>query len=195
MTEAIRRAEAYREAGADGVYVEGLRSAAELKRLLERESPHDPVHLLAHSMGGLDARYMISRLGMAAHVGSVEHASHQLGLSQFFIGAIVVAIVGNAAEHYVAVVAAVKDQMDLTMSIAIGSAAQVGLLLAPLIALASIVIGPARMPLVFNGYELVALLCGGWLATAVTFNGVSTRWRGAGLLAAYSALAVAFLFA
>ena len=53
-------------------------------------------------------------------VGSVEHASHQLGLSQFFIGAIVVAIVGNAAEHYVAVVAAVKDEMDLTMSIASG---------------------------------------------------------------------------
>ena len=71
----------------------------------------------------------------------------QLGLSQFFIGAIVVAIVGNAAEHYVAVVAAAKDQMDLTISIAIGSAAQVGLLLAPLIALASTVIGPTRMPL------------------------------------------------
>jgi Ca2+:H+ antiporter len=128
-------------------------------------------------------------------VGSVEHASHQLGLSQFFIGAIVVAIVGNAAEHYVAVVAAVKDQMDLTMSIAIGSAAQVGLLLAPLVALASTVIGPERMPLVFNGYELAALLCGGWLAAALTFDGVSTRVRGAGLLGAYLALAVAFLFA
>jgi Ca2+:H+ antiporter len=128
-------------------------------------------------------------------VGSVEHASHQLGLSQFFIGAIVVAIVGNAAEHYVAVVAAAKDQMDLTMSIAVGSAAQVGLLLAPLIALASIVIGPARMPLVFNGYELAALICGGWLAAAVTYNGVSTRWRGIGLLAVYLALGTAFLLA
>ncbi len=128
-------------------------------------------------------------------VGSVEHTSHQLGLSQFFIGAIVVAIVGNAAEHYVAVVAATKDQMDLSLSIAVGSAAQVGLLLAPLVALASIVIGPSRMPLVFNGYELAALICGGCLAAATTFGGVSTRRRGLMLLAVYLALAVAFLLA
>jgi Ca2+:H+ antiporter len=128
-------------------------------------------------------------------VGSVEHTSHQLGLSQFFIGAIVVAIVGNAAEHYVAVVAATKDQMDLSLSIAVGSAAQVGLLVAPLVALASIVIGPGRMPLVFNGYELAALICGGGLAAAVTFGGVSTKRRGLVLLAVYLALAVAFLLA
>jgi Ca2+:H+ antiporter len=128
-------------------------------------------------------------------VGSVEHTSHQLGLSQFFIGAIVVAIVGNAAEHYVAVVAATKDQMDLSLSIAVGSAAQVGLLLAPLVALASIVIGPGRMPLVFNGYELTALVCGGGLAAATTFGGVSTRRRGVLLLGVYLALAVAFLLA
>jgi len=128
-------------------------------------------------------------------VGSVEHTSHQLGLSQFFIGAIVVAIVGNAAEHYVAVVAAAKDQVDLTLSIAVGSAAQVGLLLAPLVALASLAIGPERMPLVFNGYELTALLAGGWLAAAVTWGGVSTRRRGIGLLAAYLALAIAFFLA
>jgi Ca2+:H+ antiporter len=128
-------------------------------------------------------------------VGSVEHTSHQLGLSQFFIGAIVVAIVGNAAEHYVAVVAATKDQMDLSLSIAVGSAAQVGLLLAPLVALASIAIGPSRMPLAFNGYELAGLICGGWLAAAVTFGGTSTRRRGLVLLAVYLALAIAFLLA
>jgi Ca2+:H+ antiporter len=128
-------------------------------------------------------------------VGSVEHTSHQLGLSQFFIGAIVVAIVGNAAEHYVAVLAAAKDQMDLSLSIAVGSAAQVGLLLAPLVAFASIVIGPERMPLVFNGYELAALICAGWLAAAVTFGGVSTRRRGLVLLAAYLVLAIVFLLA
>jgi len=128
-------------------------------------------------------------------VGSIEHTSHQLGLSQFFIGAVVVAVVGNAAEHYVAVVAAVKDQMDLTLSISVGSAAQVGLLLAPLVALASLVIGPAHMPLVFNVYELVALVVAGVLTTALTRDGTSTRRRGAGLLGAYAALSVAFLLA
>ena len=58
-------------------------------------------------------------------VGSIEEASHQLGLSQFFVGVFVVAIVGNAAEHYVAVVVAVKDKMDLAVNIAIGSSAQI----------------------------------------------------------------------
>jgi Ca2+:H+ antiporter len=128
-------------------------------------------------------------------VGSVEHASSELGLSQFFIGAIVVAIVGNAAEHYVAVVAAVRDRLDLTLSIAVGSAAQVGLLVAPVVALLSLLIGPSEMPLVFNGYELVALVAAGGLAAAATFDGFSTRRRGAGLLLAYLALAVAFLLA
>ncbi len=128
-------------------------------------------------------------------VGSVEHASHELGLSQFFIGAIVVAIVGNAAEHFVAVIAALKDQMDLTLSIAVGSAAQVGLLLAPLVALLSLVVGPARLPLVFNGYELAALIAAGWLAAAATFDGISTRRRGAGLLGVYLTLGIVFLLA
>jgi Ca2+:H+ antiporter len=85
--------------------------------------------------------------------------------------------------------------MDLTLSIAVGSAAQVGLLLAPLVALASLAIGPAHMPLVFNPYELVALVLAGFLATALTRDGTSTRGRGAVLLGAYTALGVAFLVA
>ncbi len=128
-------------------------------------------------------------------VKSVAQASREVGLSQFFIGAIVVAIVGNAAEHYVAVVAALRDRVDLTLSIAVGSAAQVGLLLAPVVALLSLLIGPARMPLVFNGYELAGLIAAGWLVVAATFDGTSTRLRGAGLLCAYLALGVAFALA
>ena len=178
------------------VYARGLRSSLRSQsEAFSGAHVEDARWSRRRSAGVLAFSAVLVAVASDTLVGSVEHASHQLGLSQFFIGAIVVAIVGNAAEHYVAVVAAVKDQVDLTISIAIGSAAQVGLLLAPLIALASTVIGPARMPLVFNGYELAALLCGGWLATAVTFDGVSTRRRGAGLLAVYLALAVAFLFA
>ena len=76
------------------------------------------------------------------------------GLSEFFIGAIVVAIVGNAAEHWVAVLVARKDKMDLAVNIAIGSSAQMALFVAPVLVLASFVLGPAPMPLVFNGFEL-----------------------------------------
>ena len=78
----------------------------------------------------------------------------EIGLSEFFVGVFVVAIVGNAAEHWVAVLVAAKDKMDLAVNIAIGSSAQIALFVAPLLVLLSFVIGPEPMALVFNGYEL-----------------------------------------
>jgi Ca2+:H+ antiporter len=123
-------------------------------------------------------------------VGSVQHASRQIGLSQFFIGLIVVAIVGNAAEHWVAVVAAMRDKMDLTVSIAVGSSVQVGLFLAPVVVLLSFLIGPAPMAMVFNGYELAALALAALLAAGLTARGVSSRRSGVLLIAAYCALGV-----
>ena len=75
-------------------------------------------------------------------VGSIEEASHEIGLSQFFVGVFVVAIVGNAAEHWVAVLVAAKDKMDLAVNIAIGSSAQIALFVAPVLVLLSFVVGP-----------------------------------------------------
>ena len=178
------------------VYARGLRASLRVQaEAFDGPAGHEPKWSRQRAGIVLGLAALLVAVASDTLVGSVEHASHQLGLSQFFVGAVVVAIVGNAAEHYVAVVAATKDQMDLTLSIAVGSAAQVGLLVAPLVALASIVIGPTRMPLVFNGYELAALICGGWLAAALTFGGIATRRRGLVLLAAYLLLAVVFLFA
>ena len=128
-------------------------------------------------------------------VGSIEHASHDVGLSQFFIGVFVVAIVGNAAEHYVAVVAAVKDKMDLGVNIAVGSSAQIGLFVAPVVVLLSFVLGPAPMALVFNGYELAALVFTALLTTKVTSDGESTWFEGVQLLAAYALLGLVFFVA
>ena len=90
-------------------------------------------------------------------VGSISHASESVGISEFFIGAVIVAIVGNAAEHWVAVIVAYKNKMDLSVNIAIGSSAQIGLFVAPIVVLASFLIGPAPMPLVFNGLEIGAI--------------------------------------
>ena len=73
-------------------------------------------------------------------VGSIAEAAESIGLSEFFIGAIVVAIVGNAAEHWVAVLVARKDKMDLAVNIAIGSSAQIALFVAPLLVLLSFVV-------------------------------------------------------
>jgi Ca2+:H+ antiporter len=128
-------------------------------------------------------------------VGSIEHASRSLGLSQFFVGASVVAIVGNAAEHYVAVVAAAKNKMDLAVNIAIGSSAQIGLFVAPVLVLLSFAFGPSPMSLVFNPYEIAALLAAGLAATALVSDGESTWFEGVQLLALYATIAIVFFAA
>ena len=128
-------------------------------------------------------------------VGSIGAASESLGLSEFFIGAIVVAIVGNAAEHWVAVLVARKNKMDLSINIAIGSGAQVALFVAPVLVLAGFFIGPAPMPLVFNGFEIGALILAVLIANYVSHEGRSTWFEGVQLLAVYVMLAIVFGFA
>jgi Ca2+:H+ antiporter len=128
-------------------------------------------------------------------VGSINEASESIGLSPFFVGVIVVAIVGNAAEHWVAILVAFKDKMDLAVNIAIGSSAQIALFVAPVLVLASFVLGPSPMPLVFNGFELGAVLVAVLIANYVTSEGESTWFEGVQPLAVYVILALAFAFA
>jgi Ca2+:H+ antiporter len=128
-------------------------------------------------------------------VGSISEASHAIGLSEFFIGVIVVAIVGNAAEHWVAVLVALKDKMDLSVNIAIGSSAQVALFVAPVLVIASFFLGPHPMALVFNGFELGAILIAILIANYVTQDGESTWFEGVQLLAVYFVFALTFYFA
>jgi Ca2+:H+ antiporter len=128
-------------------------------------------------------------------VGSIEETSQSIGLSEFFIGAIIVAIVGNAAEHWVAVLVAYKNKMSLAVNIAIGSSAQVALFVAPVLVLVSFVLGPAPMPLVFNGLELGGLAIAAIIANQVTQEGESTWYEGLQLLLVYVVLALAFGYA
>ena len=128
-------------------------------------------------------------------VGSISEASESIGLSEFFIGVIVVAIVGNAAEHWVAVLVAYKNKMNLAVNIAIGSSAQVALFVAPVLVFASFVVGPEPMALVFNGFELGAVVLGVLIANYVTHEGESTWFEGVQLLAVYVILGLAFFFA
>jgi Ca2+:H+ antiporter len=128
-------------------------------------------------------------------VDSISEAAQTIGLSEFFVGVIVVAIVGNAAEHWVAVLVAAKDKMDLAVNIAIGSSAQIALFAIPVIVLASFFLGPAPMALVFNGFELGALIIAVLIASHVTNEGESTWFEGVQLLAVYVVLALGFYFA
>jgi Ca2+:H+ antiporter len=128
-------------------------------------------------------------------VGSISEASETIGLSEFFVGLIVVAIVGNAAEHWVAIYFAMKDKMDLAVNIAIGSSAQIALFVAPVLVLLSFAIGPNPMALVFNGFELGAVFLAIMIANHVTQDGESTWYEGLQLLAVYAVLGVVFFFA
>jgi Ca2+:H+ antiporter len=128
-------------------------------------------------------------------VGSISEASEDIGLSEFFVGVFIVAIVGNAAEHWVAVLVAAKDKMDLAVNIAIGSSAQIALFVAPVLVLLSFVIGPDPMALVFNGYEIGALLFAVLIANLVTQEGESNWFEGVQLLALYAVLGLVFYFA
>jgi Ca2+:H+ antiporter len=127
-------------------------------------------------------------------VGSISEASESIGLSPFFVGIIVVAIVGNAAEHWVAVYFAHRDKMDLSVNIAIGSSAQIALFAAPVLVLLSLFVGPFPMALVFNGLELGAIFLAILIAQAVTHEGESTWFEGLQLLAVYLVLGLTFYF-
>jgi len=127
-------------------------------------------------------------------VGSISEASEEVGLSPFFVGLIVVAIVGNAAEHWVAVYFAARNKMDLAVNISIGSSAQIALFAAPVLVLLSFVVGEFPMALVFNGFELAGVLLAVLIAVHVAQDGESTWFEGLQLLAVYLVIAVVFFF-
>ncbi|MGK2877217.1 MAG: calcium/proton exchanger [Solirubrobacterales bacterium] len=147
------------------------------------------------SIGVLAGASIVVGLMSEILVGSIEEASHAIGLSEFFVGVFVIAIVGNAAEHWVAVLVAYKNKMDLAVNIAIGSAAQVALFVAPVLVILSFVLGPHPMPLVFNGFELAGLLIALVTANIITADGRSTWFEGLQLLCLYAVIGVAFYFA
>ena len=128
-------------------------------------------------------------------VGSISEAADDINLSEFFVGVFVVAIVGNAAEHWVAVLVAAKDKMDLAVNIALGSSAQIALFVAPALVLISFVVGPDPMALVFNGYELGALLFAVLIANLVTQEGESNWFEGVQLLSLYAVFGLVFFYA
>jgi Ca2+:H+ antiporter len=158
----------------------------------EEHGPPWPVRkaVIALALAGVAVGVMSEIL-----VGSISDAASSIGLSEFFVGVIVVAIVGNAAEHWVAVLVARKDKMDLAVNIAIGSSAQIALFAAPVLVLASFVLGPFPMPFVLNGFELGGVIIAVLVAAHVTNEGESHWFEGVQLLAVYAVLGLAFFFA
>ncbi|MEW6251939.1 MAG: calcium/proton exchanger [Planctomycetota bacterium] len=128
-------------------------------------------------------------------VGAIDPAAEELGMNDAFVGVFVVAILGNAAEHATAVAAAMKDRMDLAMSIAIGSSVQVALFVAPVLVLLSYVLGPQPMDLAFNGGLVLTVFLSVLITGQVAGDGHSHWLKGVQLLAVYVMLGLAFFFA
>ena len=127
-------------------------------------------------------------------VGAIEPAAEQFGMSEVFVGVILVALVGNAAEHSTAVLVAVKNKMDLAVNIAVGSSIQIALFAAPLLVFLSYVIGPEPMDLVFTPFEVVAVGLSVGIIALITHDGESHWMEGVQLLAVYVMLGMGFWF-
>lgn len=123
-------------------------------------------------------------------VGTVEQASTALGLSSLFVGIIVVAVVGNAAEHSTAVLFAMRNRMEVAIGIAIGSSTQIALFVTPLLVLLSLVIAPAPLTLAFTAVEIFLVLAATLVAAILIVDGKSTWFTGVQLIAMYMIMAV-----
>lgn len=157
----------------------------------------DPDEMRAWSLGislaVLAGATVVTAFVAEALVGSLETFAEAAHLSDFFVAAVIVAIVGNAAEHGGAVVVAARGKIKLAAEIALASSAQVAVFLIPAVALLSWAVSPA-LPLSFRDIELAALIGATVFVSVVIAHGRSSRLRGLILIAAYVGIAVAFFF-
>ena len=142
------------------------------------------------SLAVLAAATVVTAFVAETLVHSLEVFADELGLTEFFVAAVIVAIVGNAAEHGGAVVVAHRGNIRLAAEIALASSAQVAVFLIPAVALLSWLIDP--LSLAFRPIELIAVGGSVIFTAALLWGGYSTRWRGYALIAAYIAVAIGF---
>ena len=127
-------------------------------------------------------------------VGAVQATAKSFGMTEVFVGVILVAIIGNAAEHSTAVLMAIKNKMDIAINIAVGSSIQIALFVAPLMVFLSYVIGPQPMDLIFTNFEVLAITLSVAIMALISQDGESNWMEGVQLLAVYAILGIAFYF-
>ena len=157
----------------------------------EGEDPW-PIRLALATLAGVT---LLVALVSEIFVESVQEAAVAFGMTPAFVGFIVVALVGAAAEMASAFSGARKNRLDLSVGIALGSASQIALFVAPVLVLCSFFLGPHPMALVFNAFELGGVILAVLIANQLTSHGESTWYMGLQLLAVYTVLGLAFLFA
>jgi len=163
-----------------------FRSARELHDRERAMAPSQAIGLLAFGT-------VLTTIQAELLVGALEPALARFGFTEMFVGVIVVAIIGNAAEHYSAVVAARRDQMTLAVEISVGSSAQIALLVAPALILYSFALGEP-MSLLFHPFEIAAITLSVLATVIVLVDGESNWVEGLQLVSVYLILALAFYF-
>lgn len=159
----------------------------------EEEGAHKAKWSVPISLGVLAASTIAIVFLSEFLVGAVEPVVESLGVSKLFLGIIIIPIVGNVAEHIVGVQVALKNKMDLSLSISLGSSMQVALFVAPLLVFISLLFGP-ELTLFFSLFEVVALTLAVFCATLVSVDGESNWLEGMQLLAVYVVMALGFYF-
>jgi Ca2+:H+ antiporter len=124
-------------------------------------------------------------------VGTLEEVTHKFGLSELFVGAFLIAIIGNAAEHSAAIMMALKNKMGAAVEIAIGSSLQIALFVAPVLILASFFMGNT-MDIVFSTYELAAIAVAVIITKSISQDGNTNWFEGVLLLVVYLILGIVF---
>ncbi|MBE7467902.1 MAG: calcium/proton exchanger [Anaerolineae bacterium] len=126
-------------------------------------------------------------------VGAVEPVVEELGVTEFFLGIILIPLVGNVAEHVVAIQMALKNKMELSLAISLGSSLQVALFVAPLLVFISLALGNP-LTLTFNVFELIALFAASLIAALIALDGESNWLEGVQLLGVYLIIGIGFFF-
>ena len=126
-------------------------------------------------------------------MSSLEPALESLGLSELFVGLILIPVIGNAAEHSSAVMFALRNKVDVTLEIAIGSSTQIALFVAPVLVFISLAVGHP-MDFVFSTFEVAAVGLSALLMTLISLDGESNWLEGAQLVGAYVIMAISFFF-
>ncbi|VVC04076.1 Sodium/calcium exchanger protein [Candidatus Bilamarchaeum dharawalense] len=145
------------------------------------------------AIGVLGVSTIVLALISEVFVGQIEHVALSLGLTELFIGAIVVALIGNAAEHLAAVSFALKNELDLSINVTVGSSLQIAMFVAPVAVIASIFMGKT-MDLVFTPFEVIAVFASVLIVNEISSDGRCNWFEGAQLVIMYLIIAVLFFF-
>jgi len=159
----------------------------------EGNNPEKPVTSKAQAIVALVIATVLVAILSEILIHQIEPFTKALGLTELFVGVIVVALIGNAAEHSTAILMARRNHMDLAMTIATGSSTQIALFVAPVLVFLSLGLGHP-MTLLFNGFEIAGLFLSVLIVAMISSDGETHWFEGAQLLALYAIIAVAFYF-